>query len=88
MDERTFKISLRMSTRVLDKKIELIQWLLALEDKTIIEKLMKFRQQETTDWWDSISSEEQKSIEQGILDAENGKVKPHSTARKIYEKWL
>lgn len=77
-----------METQVLDKKIELIQWLSTLEDKSIIEKLVKFRQQETKDWWKSISSEEQLSIEKGILDAENGKLNQHSTARKLYEKWL
>lgn len=77
-----------MDTQVLDKKIELIQWLSTLEDKTIIEKLVKFRQQETKDWWNSTSREEQKSIEKGISDAENGNIKPHSTARKLYEKWL
>lgn len=77
-----------MGTQVLDKKIELIQWLSTLEDKTIIEKLVKFRQQETKDWWNTITTEEQKSIEKGISDAENGKLNSHSTARKLYEKWL
>jgi len=77
-----------MDIGVLDKKIELIQWLSTLEDKDIIEKLMKFRQQETKDWWNSVSDEEQKSIEKGIADAEKGNLKPHATARKLYEKWL
>lgn len=77
-----------MDTQVLDKKIELIQWLSTLEDKAIIEKLVKFRQEETKDWWNSISTDEQKSIEKGISDAENGNITSHSTARKLYEKWL
>jgi hypothetical protein len=77
-----------MGTQVVDKKIELIQWLSTLEDRTIIEKLMKFKQEETKDWWDTISKEEQESIEKGISDADNGKMKPQSSARKLYEKWL
>lgn len=77
-----------METQLLDKKIELIQWLSTLEDKAIIEKLVKFRQQETKDWWNEIAPEEQLSIEKGISDAENGKLNPHSIARKLYEKWL
>lgn len=77
-----------MDTQVLDKKIELIQWLSTLEDNTIIEKLIKFRQEETKDWWSSISMEEQNSIENGLSNAESGKLKPHSAARKLYEKWL
>ena len=77
-----------MDIQTLDKKIELIQWLSTLEDIEIIEKLMKFRQQETKDWWNSISTEEQESIEKGIADAEKGNLQPHSTAKKLYEKWL
>jgi len=77
-----------MSTQVIDKKIELIQWLSTLEDKTIIEKLMKFKQEETKEWWDTISKEEQIAIEKGISDADNEKLKPHATVKKLYEKWL
>ncbi|PVH25478.1 hypothetical protein [Sphingobacterium corticibacter] len=71
-----------------DKKIELIQWLSTLEDQEIIEKLIKFKQQETKDWWNLTTSEERSSIEKGISDADSGEVSPHSTARKLYEKWL
>jgi hypothetical protein len=77
-----------MNTQVLDKKIELIQWLSTLEDTVIIDKLIRFRQQQTKDWWNAISDGENESIEKGIIDAEDKKLKPHSTARKLYEKWL
>lgn len=77
-----------MGTQVLDKKIELIQWLSTLEDEAIIEKLVQFRQQETKDWWNTILIAEQESVEKGISDAADGKLNPHSTARKLYEKWL
>lgn len=77
-----------MNTQALDNKIELIQWLSSIEDSIIIDKLMKFRKEETKDWWNDISVVEKESIELGIRDADNGNLKPHSTARKIYEKWL
>lgn len=77
-----------MGSQILDKKIELIQWLSTLEDKSIIEKLVKFKREETKDWWNSVSIDEQQSIEKGIADAEHGKLTPHSAARKLYEKWL
>lgn len=77
-----------MSTQLLDKKIELIQWLSSLEDKAIIDKLIQFRKAETKDWWNEVSDAEKTSIKKGIKDAENKKLKPHSSARKIYEKWL
>jgi hypothetical protein len=77
-----------MGSQILDKKIELIQWLSTLEDKSIIDKLVRFKREETKDWWNSISIDEQQSVEKGISDAEQGKLTPHSTARKLYEKWL
>lgn len=77
-----------MKSQLLDKKIELIQWLSTLEDKSIIEKLMSLKKEETKDWWGNASAEEQQSIEQGILDAQEEKLSPHSSARKLYEKWL
>lgn len=77
-----------MDTSTLDKKIELIQWLSTLEDKSIIEKLFHFRNQENKEWWDSISTAEQASIEKGIADSENGNLHSHAQARKLYEKWL
>lgn len=71
-----------------NKKIELIQWLSTLNDESIIEKIMKLRETEKTDWWKEISKEERKSIDKGIQDADSGKLKSHSEAKKLYEKWL
>ncbi|MFP3593847.1 hypothetical protein [Chryseobacterium sp. SIMBA_038] len=77
-----------MEAQILHKKLELIQWLSTLEDKAIIEKLINFRKEETKDWWNTISEEEKASVEKGIIDSENHNLKPHSDARKLYEKWL
>ena len=79
---------MKADTQILDKKIELIQWLSSLDDKVIIDKLLQFRKTETKDWWDTTQDEEKASITKGIKDADNNKLKPHSSARKIYEKWL
>jgi len=77
-----------MDINIQNKKIELIQWLSTLNDESIIEKVMKLRESEKTDWWKEISKEEKKSIEQGIKDADSGKLNSHSEAKKLYEKWL
>lgn len=82
------KLRQEMDAKLLDKKIELIQWLSTLEDSLIIEKLVTFRKEETKDWWDNVSDEEKVSIARGIADADNKKMKPHSEAKKLYEKWL
>ncbi|MBK9255439.1 MAG: hypothetical protein IPM42_08130 [Saprospiraceae bacterium] len=77
-----------MEGKILSKKLELIQWLSTLEDKSVIEKLIKFRNAESTDWWDTISEEEIKSIEKGLNEADGNNLIPHVIARKTYEKWL
>lgn len=69
-------------------KIELIQWLTTLEDSSLIQKIMDLRKSENKDWLNEISNAEKKSIDEGILDADNGKLKPNSEAEKIYGKWL
>ena len=77
-----------MELNALNKKIELIQWLSSIEDSSIIDKIMELKKKESKDWWNSISDDEKQSIEKGIQDADAGKLKPHSEARKLYEKWL
>ncbi|RAI88486.1 hypothetical protein [Algoriphagus yeomjeoni] len=77
-----------MDLELQNKKIELIQWLSTLEDSSLIDKLMKFREREKSDWWGAISDEERLSIQKGIDDANEGKLKPNSEAQKIYGKWL
>ena len=77
-----------MDATTSDIKIELIQWLSTLEDKSVIEKILNLRKEETQDWWINMSAAENNSIEKGIEDAENNNVTPHSEARKLYEKWL
>jgi len=77
-----------MANTLQHKKIELIQWLSTLDDVSIIEKIIELRKKESLDWWDKISSEEKESISKGIKDADSGKLKPHSEARKLYGKWL
>ncbi|KUG11006.1 hypothetical protein BAZ12_15055 [Elizabethkingia miricola] len=77
-----------MNSHILNKKLELIQWLSTLEDQSIIEKLIALRKEEAKDWWNSISDDEKNAIEKGIEDADSEKLETHSNARKLYEKWL
>lgn len=77
-----------MDAKLQEKKIELIQWLSTLDDISIIEKIVELREREKIDWWNELSTDEKKSIEKGIKDADSGNLKSHSHARKNYEKWL
>ena len=40
------------------------------------------------DWWDDLSDAARSSIEQGLKDAEEGKLTPHKEVMKKYKKWL
>ena len=71
-----------------EKKLALIQWLSGIDDPQLIDSIMKLKDREQADWWDQVSEAEKASIEKGLADAESGKLEPHSTARKRYEKWL
>jgi hypothetical protein len=71
-----------------NKKLELIQWLSTVEDASLINKILDLKKQETRDWWNEISEAERTAIENGLRDAEAGKLNPHSKARDIYGKWL
>ncbi len=69
-------------------KIELIQWLVNLNDEELLKKILEFKESNTEYSYSSISKSEQESIQQGIEDADEGKLISHSQAKNIYEKWL
>ncbi len=75
--------------QIQNKKLELIQWLSTIEDLRVLEKISELITRERQkDWWNEISEEEKAVIEKGIVDADAGKLNPHSKAQKIYGKWL
>ena len=77
-----------MEINIQNTKLELIQWLTTLEDKSLIEKILDLRKSQISNWVNDSSENELQSIKKGITDADNGNLKPHSEARKVYEKWL
>lgn len=77
-----------MEINIQNTKIELIRWLTHLDDKSLIQKIVALKDNQSEDWWDETSVVEKKSIDKGISDAEKGKLNSHSNARKTYGKWL
>jgi len=73
------------------EKIEIIQWIAGLDDKTTLSQLRKIKEQsdiKQNDLVDSISLKERESIQRGIEESANGRVTPHSEVRKKYEKLM
>lgn len=77
-----------MDVNIQNKKLELIQWLTTLEDNSVIQKIIELRKSEEQNGHNDLSEAEKKSINLGILDAKNGKLKPNAKAKEIYGKWL
>lgn len=44
--------------------------------------------EQEADWWDDLSEGAKASIDRGLKDAEAGRVTPHETVMKKYQKWL
>ncbi len=79
---------MNIELKIQNKKLELIQWLSSLEDLNTINKIVQLKTNENKDWWNSIANEERLAIENGLADADEGKLNPHSKAKALYEKWL
>ena len=79
---------MEVNTTLSNQKLELIQWLSVIEDKNIIEQILKIKKIESADWWEKLSAKELESIELGLQDANEGKLKSHKVVKKLYEDWL
>ncbi|MFN0189757.1 MAG: hypothetical protein ACKVQV_13735 [Bacteroidia bacterium] len=68
------------------EKLKLIEWLLSLNDKGVIEKLNVFKDNfsSSQDWWETLSEAQRESIEKGLKDIEDGKVISHKDVMKKY----
>ena len=76
-----------MSISIQNKKIDLIQWLSTLEDVSIIDKILNLRKNVEGDWWNELSQEEQKDIEESIQQANNGQFILNEKVMKTFDKW-
>jgi hypothetical protein len=65
-----------MSTTDLDKKkLDLIAWINQLSDKNTIEFLDNLKRATSKDdWWDELSVNQQKKLQNGMNDIKNGNV--------------
>jgi hypothetical protein len=69
------------------EKIQLIEWLAALNKPSVIKKLVALKESDT-DWWEKIGEEEKSEIKEGLKQADRGQVVPHHKVMARYKKWL
>lgn len=66
-------------------KLELIQWLAAVKDKSTLESLLFFKKlQQSNDWWDELSTEQREQIDAGLAELKKGKT---VSADKVWAKY-
>ena len=68
-------------------KLELMHLLLQTQKETLLAKLKKVFEEEQTDWFTEMSSEEQEEIKTGIEQADKGKYISNDEAMKRFKKW-
>jgi hypothetical protein len=62
------------------EKIELVKMLLETDNPKIIESIKKiFKKQKSVDFWDDLSVNQQKEIENAIKEIENGEVTDYNS---------
>lgn len=69
------------------RKINLINWISTLQEDDILNKVEKI-QQETTDWWDTVSIDDKAAINEGLKQLDKGQFFTRSQVRdKIKERF-
>ena len=69
------------------EKIELVKMLLETDNPKIIESIKKiFKKQKSVDFWDDLSVNQQKEIENAIKEIENGEVTDYDSLIKKHSK--
>ena len=69
-------------------KIELVQMVLSINDKSLIKKVKSVIQAGQPDFWDELDNEVKADVLEAIKELDNGGGKPHKQVMKKHEKWL
>lgn len=72
-----------MNSAVYSQKLDLIRWLIELNDSSVLAQIKSIKEDYT-----ALSVAELASIERGLSDFQQGKVRSHSQIKQRYEKWL
>lgn len=70
-----------------NRKINLINWLSSVQEEDVLAQVEKI-QKEKSDWWDSVSENDKKAINEGLGQLDKGEYLTRSEVRsKIKEKF-
>lgn len=67
------------------KKLQLVKLVINTKEPAVLKKVEDIFKAEP-DWWDEISDDESKAIEQGLAEADRGELIPHEEVMARYKK--
>ena len=68
-------------------KLELMQLLLHTQEKSVLAKLKKVFEEESTDWWCEMNPEEKEEIQVGMKEADREEYIDEKEIKKHFQKW-
>jgi len=68
------------------EKLNFIQWFSGITKLSTIKEFVAMKNEKESDWWDMISKEEKKEIEEGLAQADRGELLAHSLVMGKYKK--
>ena len=74
--------------KLIDQEISQYLPHLSAKQKRAVLSVVKTFAAEQQDWWDEISEEQQRAIDQSLAEMKAGKLTPHDEVMKKYKKWL
>lgn len=69
---------------------EIAQYLphLSVRQKQAVLSVVKTFAAEQQDWWDEISEEQQRAVDESLAEMKAGKLTSHTEVMKKYKKWM
>ena len=69
------------------EKLNILQTIMTTKDEGLILDIKAFLSGRKADWFDELSTEQQKDVLEGLAQADNGETLPHAEVVKLFGKW-
>ncbi len=69
------------------EKLQLIEWLIRLNDTKTLKQFILLKKKEEKDWYDELTEDKKVEIEEGLVQANKGEIVPHKQVMAKYKKW-
>jgi hypothetical protein len=69
------------------EKLSILQAIMGTNDESLIMDVKAFLSNRKADWFDELSTEQQKDILEGLAEADRGETFSHAEAVELFGKW-